>query len=143
MKKIKICVTALLSLMLFSCNEDFTTEFLPQATEQESVLQPTDVTVKELTSEINIDDLIDSNLRDSILIPMGVASVADGAMTPNTILKGTVQFSTTEDFANPMSIPAESMESNDTIFISPAALQEASHIVPRQRLSIPALILRP
>ena len=125
MKKIKICVTALLSLMLFSCNEDFTTEFLPQATEQESVLQPTDVTVKELTSEINIDDLIDSNLRDSILIPMGVASVADGAMTPNTILKGTVQFSTTEDFANPMSIPAESMESNDTIFISPAALQEA------------------
>lgn len=125
MKRINICLTALLSLMLVSCNEDFIAEYLPQTSEQESVLMPSDVTVKELTSEINIDDLVDSNQRDSIMIPMGIASVAKDAMPANTILKGTVQFSATEDFANPITISAESMAENDTVFISPAALQQA------------------
>lgn len=125
MKKISICLTALLSIMLASCNEDFTADFLPQTSEQESVLKTSDVTIKELTSTIEIDELIDSNLRDSIMIPMGVASVVKDAMPANTVLKGTVQFSTTEDFANPMTISAADMSVNDTIFISPAALQQA------------------
>ena len=65
MKKISICLTALLSIMLASCNEDFTADFLPQTSEQESVLKASDVTVKELTSKIEIDDLIDSSQKDS------------------------------------------------------------------------------
>lgn len=125
MKKISICLTALLSIMLASCNEDFTAEFLPQTSEQESVLKTSDVTIKELTSTIKIDEFIDSNLRDSIMIPMGVASVAKDAMPANTVLKGTVQFSTTEDFANPITISAADMSENDTVFISPADLQQA------------------
>lgn len=125
MKKISICLTALLSIMLASCNEDFTAEFLPQTSEQESVLKTSDVTIKELTSTIEIDEFIDSNLRDSIMIPMGVASVAKDAMPANTVLKGTVQFSTTEDFANPITISAVDMSENDTVFISPADLQQA------------------
>ena len=125
MKKISICLTALLSIMLASCNEDFTAEFLPQTSEQESVLKTSDVTIKELTSTIEIDEFIDSNLRDSIMIPMGVASVAKDAMPANTVLKGTVQFSTTEDFANPITLSAVDMSENDTVFISPADLQQA------------------
>ena len=125
MKKISICLTALLSIMLASCNEDFTADFLPQTSEQESVLKTSDVTIKELTSTIEIDELIDSNLRDSIMVPMGVASVTKDAMPANTVLKGSVQFSTTEDFANPITISAADMSENDTIFISPAALQQA------------------
>jgi len=126
MKRLSIYLAALLALGLTSCsNEDF---FMPgtQENAQESVLQVGDVTVSPLmTQTIDVNDLLDVNGEDSLYIKLGVVSVKEGALVEGVGLRSKVQVSTSEDFSNPMTFDGESMDGNDTIRLSPKALQEA------------------
>ena len=116
---------ALLSTALASCNQDFETIFVPQTNPQESLLQTSDVSVNNNTpSTINLADYIS---EDGIVkaIPIGLASVKEGAMPANSFLKAEVEFSKDADFANSIILDANSLDGEDQISVSASALQEA------------------
>ena len=125
MKKVSLYIMALLSTALASCNQDFETIFVPQTNPQESLLQTSDVSVNNNTpSTINLADYIS---EDGIVkaIPIGLASVKEGAMPANSFLKAEVEFSKDADFANSIILDANSLDGEDQISVSASALQEA------------------
>jgi hypothetical protein len=106
-------------------NEDFFVEGT-QAVEQESVLNVADITVTPLmTSAIDVNELLSIQAEDSLYIPLGVVSVKENALVKGVQLQSKIQVSANEDFSDPMNFDGESMEGNDTIRLSPKALQEA------------------
>ena len=116
---------ALLSTALVSCNQDFETIFEPQTNLPESLLQTSDVTVANNTpATINLADYIS---EDGIASPIsiGTATVREGAMPANTILKAEVEFSKDADFANSVILDANSLEGTNEISVSASQLQEA------------------
>ena len=125
MKKVSLYIMALLSTALASCNQDFETIFSPQTNPQESLLQTSDVSVTNNTpATINLADYIS---EDGIAkaIPIGLASVKEGAMPDNTFLKAEVEFSKDADFANSIVLDANSLDGEDQISVSSLLLQEA------------------
>ena len=117
---------ALLSTGLVSCNQDFETIFSPQTNEQESQLQTSDVTVANSTpATINLADYINEETEIASPIPIGTASVKEGAMPANTILKAEVEFSKDADFANSIKLDANSLENTNEISVNPSQLQDA------------------
>ena len=125
MKKVSLYIMALLSTALASCNQDFETIFVPQTNPQESLLQTSDVSVNNNTpATINLADYIS---EDGIVkaIPIGLASVKEGAMPANSFLKAEVEFSKDADFANSIILDANSLDGEDQISVSASALQEA------------------
>jgi len=125
MKKLNIFMTALMSLGLVACSENFDTMVGPQSNAQESVLQVSDVTMSTLLpDEISLDDYIDEETGAEIAIPVGVATVKEGAMPANTVLHAEVMFSRDADFENFANIVAEVGEDNE-ITVSPSSLQDA------------------
>ena len=125
MKKVSLYIMALLSTALASCNQDFETIFVPQTNPQESLLQTSDVSVNNNTpATINLADYIS---EDGIVkaIPIGLASVKEGAMPDNTFLKAEVEFSKDADFANSIVLDANSLDGEDQISVSSLLLQEA------------------
>ena len=125
MKKVSLYIMALLSTALASCNQDFETIFSPQTNPQESLLQTSDVSVTNNTpATINLADYIS---EDGIVkaIPIGLASVKEGAMPANTFLKAEVEFSKDADFANSIVLDANSLDGEDQISVSSLLLQEA------------------
>ncbi|MBR6121357.1 MAG: SusF/SusE family outer membrane protein [Prevotella sp.] len=126
MKKLSIYCAALLTLALASCSDEDYFVSGTQAVEQESVLNVADVTVSPLmTTTIDINELLDANAEDSVYIPLGVVSVREGALVDGVQLQSKIQVSANSDYSNPMTFDGESMEGNDTIKLSPKALQEA------------------
>ena len=118
-------MTALLSMGLVACNQDFMTEFLPQTNLQESLLQTSDVTVANTTpATINLANYISEDGISSP-IPIGTATVKEGAMPANTILKATVEFAKDADFANSVVLDANSLDGSNEISVSAAQLQDA------------------
>ena len=102
---------ALLSLGLVACNQDFDTEFVPQTNLPESLLKVSDVSVATASATtINLADYIDEETGVNKDIAIGTVSVAEGAMPANTILKALVEFSKTEDFAESITLDANSLE---------------------------------
>lgn len=117
---------ALLSTGLVSCNQDFETIFSPQTNAQESLLQVSDVTVANSTpTAISLADYFDLEAGTTKAIPIGTATVKEGAMPANTILKAEVEFSKDADFATSIILEANSMESTNEIGINPNQLQDA------------------
>lgn len=117
---------ALLSTALVSCNEDFETIFSPQTNEPESLLQTSDVSVANSTpATINLADYINEETGVASSIPIGTASVKEGAMPANTILKAEVEFSKDADFANSIVLDANSLDGSDEIAVSASLLQDA------------------
>ena len=125
MKKVSLYIMALLSTALASCNQDFETIFVPQTNPQESLLQTSDVSVNNNTpATINLADYISED-GTAKAIPIGLASVKEGAMPANTILKAEVEFSKDADFSHSIILDANSLDGEDQISVSSLLLQEA------------------
>ena len=119
-------MTALLSLGLVACNENFDPEVGPQSNLQESLLQASDVTVTTaIPDAINLADYIDAETSAEKPILIGTATVKEGAMPKNTILKAAVQVSRDADFSESVIIEANSMAETQEITIQPGMLEDA------------------
>ena len=126
MKKVSLYIMALLSVGLVSCNQDFETIFSPQTNMPESLLQVSDVTVANSTpTTINLADYFDLAAGTTKAIPIGTATVREGAMPVNTILKAEVEFSKDADFANSIILDANSLIGTNEISVNPSQLQDA------------------
>lgn len=126
MKKLGLYTMALLSLGLVACNQDFDTEFVPQTNLPESLLKVSDVSVATASATtINLADYIDEETGVNKDIAIGTVSVAEGAMPANTILKALVEFSKTEDFAESITLDANSLEGTNEISVKAGDLQDA------------------
>ena len=119
-------MTALLSLGLVACNENFDPEVGPQTNLQESLLQASDVTVTTaIPDAINLADYIDAETSAEKPILIGTAAVKEGAMPKNTILKAEVEVSRDADFSESVIIEANSMAETQEITIQPGMLEDA------------------
>ena len=117
---------ALLSMGLVSCNQDFETIFSPQTNMPESQLQVSDVTVANNTpASINLAEYFDLEAGTVKAIPIGTATVKEGVMPANTILKAEVEFSKDADFANSIILDANSLIGTNEISVNPSQLQDA------------------
>ena len=126
MKKVSLYIMALLSSGLVSCNQDFETIFSPQTNAQESLLQASDVTVANTTpTTINLADYFDEAAGTTKAIPIGTASVKEGAMPANTILKAMVEFSKDADFSSSIMLNANSLDGSNEISVNPNLLQDS------------------
>lgn len=126
MKKLSIFMTALLGMGFVACTENFDPEVGPQTNLQESLLKASDVTVNNaLPDAINLTDYIDAEASTEKPIIVGTASVKEGAMPANTILKAEVEVSRDADFAESVFIEANSMEETAEISIQPGMLEDA------------------
>ena len=126
MKKIGLYTLALLSMGLVACNQDFDTEFVPQTNLPESLLQMSDVSVAtQVAKSINLADFIDEEAGTENAITIGTASVREGAMPANTILKATVEFSQNADFSNSIVLNANSLDGSNEISVKASELQDA------------------
>ncbi|MCR4603050.1 MAG: hypothetical protein K5683_05920 [Prevotella sp.] len=121
MKKISFYMTALLSLGLVACNEDFATEFVPQTNQPESTFPATAVTVTPTASTINLVDLLAAEEEQPIQI--GQISLSS-ALPANTVLTADVELSRNEDFSQSVTISANSIE-NNIISVMPSTLEDA------------------
>lgn len=126
MKKLGLYTMALLSMSLVACNQDFDTEFVPQTNLPESLLKASDVSVAAASATtINLADYIDEETGINKDIAIGTVSVAEGAMPANTVLKALVEFSKTEDFAESITLDANSLEGTNEISVKASDLQDA------------------
>ena len=126
MKKVSLYIMALLSMGLASCNQDFETIFSPQTNTQESLLQKSDVTVANNTpATINLVDYFDVEAGTTKAVPIGTATVKEGAMPANTILKAVVEFSKNADFTNSIVLDANSLINTNEIGVNAQSLQDA------------------
>ena len=126
MKKVSLYIMALLSMGLVSCNQDFETIFSPQTNGQESLLQTSDVTVANTTpGTINLADYFDVEAGTTKAVPIGTATVKEGAMPANTILKAVVEFSKNADFSDAIALDANSLISTNEIGVNAQTLQDA------------------
>ena len=124
MKKLGLYTMALLCMGLVACNQDFETEFVPQGNLPESPLKMSDVSVvANAPSTIKLSDYIDEETGVSKNISIGTVSVAEGAMPANTILKAFVDFSKNEDFAESITIEANSLVGSNEISVNASDLQ--------------------
>lgn len=126
MKKLGLYTVALLSMSLVACNQDFDTEFVPQTNLPESLLQMSDVSVTATApSTIKLADYIDEETGINKDISIGTVTVKEGAMPANTILKAEVEFSKTEDFAEKITLDANSLDGSSEISVKSNDLQDA------------------
>lgn len=126
MKKLGLYTMALLTMGLVSCNQDFETIFEPQTNMPESLLQVSDVSITNNTpTSINLADYYDLEAGTVKAIPIGSATVKEGAMPANTILKAEVEFSKDADFANSIILDANSLQGTNEISVNPSELEDA------------------
>ena len=128
MKKFSLYMMALLSAVLVGCSKDnYDPEAGPQTYYPESPLSVSDVSVNRSSepTTINIAEWLDEASLAETPIPIGVASVREGAMPANTILKAQVEFSRDADFAEKITLDANSLAETDVISIQPGELQNA------------------
>ena len=119
MKKLNIFMSALLGIAFTACTENFDPEVGPQSYLPESPLATSDVTMTSEASTINIESLIEAGNP----ITIGTASVREGAMPVNTVLKATVDFSNDPNFENFITLPA-SIDENNLVTVSANDLQD-------------------
>ena len=119
MKKLNIFMSALLGIAFTACTENFDPEVGPQSYLPESPLATSDVTMTSEASTINIESLIEAGNP----ITIGTASVREGAMPVNTVLKATVDFASDPNFEKFITLPA-SIDENNLITVSASDLQD-------------------
>ena len=119
MKKLNIFMSALLGIVFTACTENFDPEVGPQSYLPESPLATSDVTMTSEASTINIESLIEAGNP----ITIGTASVREGAMPVNTVLKATVDFASDPNFEKFITLPA-SIDENNLITVSASDLQD-------------------
>ena len=119
MKKLNIFVSALLGLAFTACTENFDPEVGPQSYAPESPLAASDVTMTAQAGAINIQSLIESG--DPVTI--GTATVREGAMPVNTVLKATVDFANDPSFEKFITLPG-SLDDNNVVTVSANDLQD-------------------
>ena len=68
MKKVSLYIMALLSMMFVACDEDFSTEFVPQTSIPESSFPASAVTVTPSVTSINLVDLMAAETEQPIVI---------------------------------------------------------------------------
>lgn len=126
MKKLSIFMTALLSIGLVACTENFDSEFGPQTYLPESPLSASDVSVSRgsAPATVNIADYIDESGNETP-IPIGTVSVREGALPVNTIVKASVEVARTADFSEFVPIPANNLDENGLITLQPSDLEDA------------------
>lgn len=119
MKKLNIFMSALLGMAFAACTENFDPEVGPQTNLPESPLAVSDVTMTSQASAINIESL----LAEGNPVTIGTASVREGAMPANTVLKATVDFANDPSFENFITLPTSIDESN-LVTVSASDLQD-------------------
>ena len=112
-------MSALLGIAFTACTENFDPEVGPQSYLPESPLATSDVTMTSEASAINIESLIEAGNP----ITIGTASVREGAMPVNTVLKATVDFASDPNFEKFITLPA-SIDENNLITVSASDLQD-------------------
>lgn len=119
---------ALLSAVLVGCSKDnYDPEAGPQTYYPESPLAVSDVSVTRSTepTSISIAEYLNEATLTETPIPIGVATVREGAMPAKTILKAQVELSRDADFAEKIVLDANSLEKTNVISIQPSELQDA------------------
>ena len=119
MKKLNIFMSALLGIAFTACTENFDPEVGPQSYLPESPLATSDVTMTSEASAINIQSLLDAGNP----ITIGTASVREGAMPVNTVLKATVDFANDPSFEKFITLPA-TLDENNLVTVSANDLQD-------------------
>ena len=112
-------MSALLGIAFTACTENFDPEVGPQSYLPESPLATSDVTMTSEASTINIQSLIEAGNP----ITIGTASVREGAMPVNTVLKATVDFAADPSFEKFFTLPA-SLDENNQVTVSANDLQD-------------------
>ena len=134
MKKISLYIMALLTMGLVACNEDFAPTSVPQSNPQENLIEVSDITVSPIATSISIPELIAAGTP----IDIAKATVKEGAMPANTVLKAEVEVSNTADFAKSVVLDAN-VDENNVISIQPSELQDAYFAVSPMLCSVPTL----
>lgn len=126
MKKLSIFMTALMSIGLVACTENFDSEFGPQSNLPESPLSASDISVStgSAPTTVSIADYIDESGNETP-IPIGNVSVREGALPANTIVKAAVEVARVSDFSESVVIPANSLDDNGLITLQPSVLEDA------------------
>ena len=112
-------MSALLGIAFTACTENFDPEVGPQSYLPESPLATSDVTMTSEASAINIQSLLDAGNP----ITIGTASVREGAMPVNTVLKATVDFANDPSFEKFITLPA-TLDENNLVTVSANDLQD-------------------
>ena len=122
MKKISLYMMALLSMLFVGCDEDFSTEFVPQTTIPESSFPASAVTVTPKVTSINLVDLMAAETEQPIVI--GTINLS-AELPQNTILKAEVEISDDASFSKSTTIEANSLADSKDISVMPGTLADA------------------
>ena len=122
MKKISLYMMALLSMLFVGCDEDFSTEFVPQTTIPESSFPASAVTVTPKVTSINLVDLMAAETEQPIVI--GTINLS-AELPQNTILKAEVEISDDASFSKSTTIEANSLADSKEISVMPSTLADA------------------
>ncbi len=135
---------ALLSAVLMGCNEDFDSLIGPQSNLPESLVPADAVSVSTQNAPVTVrlESYINEENNTETPLMIGVASVKEGAMPANTVLKAVVQFSRDENFEESISLDALSMGDDNTIYVSPKTLQDAYYLGVTKNPAITDLYVR-
>lgn len=113
---------ALLSMLFVGCDEDFSTEFVPQTTIPESSFPASAVTVTPKVTSINLVDLMAAETEQPIVI--GTINLS-AELPQNTILKAEVEISDDASFSKSTTIEANSLADSKDISVMPSTLADA------------------
>jgi len=122
MKKISLYMTALLSMALVGCNEDFGWDANPLSTVEESTYPMDAVTVTPTTTTINLADYI----AEDAATPISIGTIALSTPLPaNTTLRAEVQMAKDENFADAVTMNAIAIGEDNVINLDPNVMQDA------------------
>lgn len=125
MKKISLYMIALLSAVLTGCSDNYDPEVGPQANQQESPVKVSDASVTNSVGTIDLTKLINETTHSETPIAFGKATVKEGAMPANTVLKAEVEVSNTEDFAKSATVSTTMNDTTNVFTVSPTELENA------------------
>ena len=125
MKKISLYMIALLSAVLTGCSDNYDPEVGPQANQQESPVKVSDASVTNSVGTIDLTKLINETTHSETPIAFGKATVKEGAMPANTVLKAEVEVSNTEDFAKSATVSTTMNDTTNVFSVSPTELENA------------------
>ena len=120
-------MTALLSIGLAACTENFDPEVGPQAYLPESALAVTDVNVSTtgVPTTVDLANYINEEEGTSNPVSIGTVTVTEGAMPANTILKAEVEVAREADFSTSVVVDANTIGEDGAIAVDAATLQSA------------------
>ena len=125
MKKISLYMIAFLSAVLTGCSDNYDPEVGPQSNQQESPVKVSDVTFTNMVETLDLTKLINETTHSETPIALGKATVKEGAMPANTVLKAEMEVSNTEDFAKSAVVSTTLNDTTNVFTVSPTELEDA------------------